>query len=115
MWAESFLHVDGSGEYYSILRQILRKPSTGNIRSWVFDSDGGWGSGVWKRQGDGWEVASNQVLADGRTATATNFYKKIDVDQFTWASRQRQIDGQDLPDTEEILVRRVNPSNPNEN
>ncbi len=81
--------------------------ASGNIRSWIFDSDGGWGSGIWSPNDDGWEVRSNQVLADGRTATATNYYQRIDDNQFQWTSRQRQIGSNDLPDTKPVIVQRV--------
>ncbi len=81
--------------------------STDNIRSWVFDSDGGTATGVWTRKGDTWEVRSSQVLADGRTASSINIYKLIDDDQFSWRSIGRQVDGEYLPNTEPVTVHRV--------
>ena len=81
--------------------------STGNIRSWVFDSDGGTATGVWTRKGDSWEVRSSQVLADGRAASSINIYKLIDDDQFSWRSIGRQVDGEYLPNTEPVTVHRV--------
>ena len=81
--------------------------STSNIRSWVFDSDGGTATGVWTRKGDTWEVRSSQVLADGRIASAINIYKLIDDDQFAWRSIGRQVDGEYLPNTEPVTVYRI--------
>ena len=82
--------------------------STGNIRSSVFDSDGGTATGVWTRKGDSWEaIRSSQVLADGRTASSINIYKLIDDDQFSWRSIGRQVDGEYLPNTESVTVHRV--------
>lgn len=81
--------------------------STGNIRSWMFDSDGGTATGVWTRKGDTWEVRSSQILADGRTASSTNIYNMIDNDQFSWKSIGRQVDGEYLPNMEPVTVRRV--------
>ena len=81
--------------------------STGMIRSWVFDSDGGTATGVWTRKGDSWEVRSSHVLADGRAASSTNIYKMIDDDQFSWKSIGRQVDGEYLPNTEPVTAYRV--------
>jgi len=82
-------------------------PSTGNFCSWVFDSDGGFGKGIWSRKGNSWEVRSSQVLVDGRTATSTNIYNLIDNDQFRWKSIGRQVDGEYMPNTEPVTVVRV--------
>ena len=37
-------------------------PSTKQIRSWVFDSDGGFGQGTWKKKGKHWYIQQNGVL-----------------------------------------------------
>jgi uncharacterized protein (TIGR02246 family) len=76
------------------------------IRSWVFDSEGGFGEGVWRRVGDEWIVDSTTTLEDGAQGKATNVYKPIDNDSFTWKSVDRQIDGEVQPDVDEIAVRR---------
>ncbi len=81
--------------------------STGNVCSWIFDSDGGFGKGIWSRKGNTWEVRSSQVLADGRTASATNIYRLIDDNQFSWKSIGRNVDGQFLPNTESVRVVRI--------
>lgn len=81
--------------------------STETIRSWVFDSDGGIGSGEWSRKGETWEVRSSHVLADGRIATATNIYKLANGDQFSWRSIGRKLDGEFLPNTEPVKVQRI--------
>ena len=53
-------------------------PAAGTIRSWMFDSDGGFGEGTWSKKGNTWIVKFNQVLPDGRKASATNIYTLID-------------------------------------
>jgi hypothetical protein len=70
----------------------------------MFDSDGGFGEGVWTRRGDRWEVKLRQVLADGRTASSTNIYAPRDEDSFTWQSINREIDGERLPDVAPVTV-----------
>ena len=79
-------------------------PVRKTIRSWMFDSDGGFGEGVWTPRGDRWEVKLRQVLADGRTASSTNIYAPRDEDSFTWQSINREIDGERLPDVAPVTV-----------
>ena len=81
-------------------------PSTESIRSWMFDSDGGFGEGTWKKHNNLWIVKFKQVLPDGRTASSTNIYKCIDADHYTWQSVGRQVDGQFAPNIGEITAAR---------
>lgn len=55
-------------------QRIGSDPATGNIRSWVFDSDGGIAEGRWRREGDAWIVKTNGVLPDGSQSSAVNFW-----------------------------------------
>ena len=83
-------------------------PAAGTIRSWMFDSDGGFGEGTWSKHGDTWVVKFNQVLADGRKASATNVYKMVDGNTFTWKSIGRKLDGQFLDNIDEVkMVRKA--------
>ncbi|HVX11516.1 MAG TPA: SgcJ/EcaC family oxidoreductase [Pirellulales bacterium] len=78
------------------------------IRSWMFDSEGGFGEGVWSRDGDRWLVKFQQILADGRTASSTNVYTQVDADTFTWQSIGREVDGEFLPNVAAVtLVRKA--------
>lgn len=74
------------------------------IRSWIFDSDGGFGEGVWKKDGDRWYMTLSYVLADGRKASATNIYRKMDDNSYTWASIDRDVDGEVLPSIDPVTV-----------
>jgi uncharacterized protein (TIGR02246 family) len=79
-------------------------PAAGAIRSWMFDSDGGFGEGVWTETANGWTVRFSQVLPDARRASATNVYTLIDANTFTWQSVGRQVDGQFQPNSQEARV-----------
>jgi uncharacterized protein (TIGR02246 family) len=79
-------------------------PAEGVIRSWMFDCDGGFGQGVWTGKDDRWIVKFRQVLADGRRASATNIYRYIDANTYTWQSIGREVDGKFAPNIEEIQV-----------
>jgi uncharacterized protein (TIGR02246 family) len=79
-------------------------PAAGTIRSWMFDSDGGFGEGVWSKKGNSWVVKFSQVLPDGRKASATNIYTLVDGDTFTWKSVGRRLDGEFLPNVDEVKM-----------
>jgi uncharacterized protein (TIGR02246 family) len=76
----------------------------GGIRSWVFQSDGGFGDGLWTREGKKWTVDFEGVTADGKKLTATVVYLRVDPDTFTWQSVQQTVDGQPIADTLPIKV-----------
>lgn len=84
-------------------------PLRQTIRSWVFDSDGGFSVGLWTGQDDRWTVKQLQVLPDGRQASATNVIRRVDDDTFTWQSIGREVDGEMLPNVEEVTIVRVQP------
>jgi uncharacterized protein (TIGR02246 family) len=68
---------------------ILKK-----IRSWIFDSDGGFGEGKWYQKGNGkWFVKISYTLANGSKASAVHIYQRVNDDTYTWASEGRDIDG----------------------
>lgn len=81
-------------------------PIKQSLQSWIFDSDGGNGTGAWTKKGDTWEVAVTYTLSDGKKASATNIYTKVDNDHYRFASINRKVDGKDLPDIEPVTVKR---------
>jgi uncharacterized protein (TIGR02246 family) len=83
-------------------------PAAGTIRSWMFDSDGGFGEGTWSKKDNHWIVKFSQVLPDGRKASATNIYSLVDGNTFTWQSIGRQVGGKFLPNVGPVkLVRKM--------
>jgi hypothetical protein len=79
-------------------------PVAKQIRSWIFDSDGGFSEGKWTRKGDRWLIRQSGTLPDGGRSSAVNVITRIDDDSFTWQSVQREIDGDILPNVDEVLV-----------
>jgi uncharacterized protein (TIGR02246 family) len=79
-------------------------PAAGTVRSWMFDSDGGFGEGTWTKKGHSWIVKFSQVLPDGRKASATNIYTLIDGNTFTWKSIGRKVGDEFLPNVEEVKI-----------
>jgi hypothetical protein len=81
-------------------------PVAKQIRSWVFDSDGGFSEGKWVRKGDRWLVQQVGTLADGSKSSAINVIKQIDSNSFTWQSVDRSVNGEMLPQVDEVLITR---------
>jgi uncharacterized protein (TIGR02246 family) len=79
----------------------------GMVRSWVFDTQGGFGEGYWERQGNRWVVAKAGILPDGGTGSATNIYEFVDHNTFIWRARDREVDGQPVSDTEIKFIRKT--------
>ena len=80
----------------------------GGIRSWVFQSDGGFGDGLWTRDGKNWTVDFGGVTPDGKKLSATVNYVRVDADTFTWQSVQQTVNGQPIADTKPIKVTKQN-------
>ena len=79
-------------------------PTEGRIRSWTFDSEGGFGEGRWIADGNRWLVKTSYVLASGERASALNVFTYIDQDTFRWQSIDREIAGELQPSIAEVTV-----------
>ncbi len=79
------------------------------IRSWVFDSEGGFSEGVYSQDGDRWMVRLNGVTRDGEPASATNVFTVLGKDRISWQSRDRTVAGKAMPDTDTYIVVRPPP------
>ncbi len=74
------------------------------IRSWTFDSDGGFAEGTWTFKKDRWFIRNKGVLADGRKASMLNVIKPVDQNSFTWQTIERTAGGELLPNINEVLI-----------
>jgi uncharacterized protein (TIGR02246 family) len=81
-------------------------PSTKQIRSWVFDSDGGFGQGTWTKKGDRWYIQQTGVLPDGLKSSAVHIITRVDDSTCTRQAVNRTADGELLPNIEEVVVAR---------
>lgn len=82
-------------------------PVWGQIRSWTFDAEGGFGEGIWAKEDNRWVVKATAVLPDGNTGSEQRILTPVGADQFKWKSVQRQVGGHLLPSNEEIVLVRV--------
>jgi uncharacterized protein (TIGR02246 family) len=79
---------------------------TEQIRSWLFDSDGGVVTGVWLKHDDGWTVQSTATLSEGEVGSFTTVLRPIDDDRCGWRKINQIVDGKLLPNVEEIVLER---------
>jgi len=86
-------------------------PAAKQIRSWVFDSDGGFTEGRWMKKDNRWYITKTGTLADGRKASSVNVITTVDDDRFKWQSVNRIVDGDLLPNIDEVIVVRSQAAN----
>ncbi|MHB0958693.1 MAG: YybH family protein [Pirellulaceae bacterium] len=79
-------------------------PATKQIRSWVFDSDGGFGQGTWKKKDNRWYIQQNGVLPDGQKSSSVNIITYVDDNTCTLQSVDRTLDYELLPNIEEVTI-----------
>jgi uncharacterized protein (TIGR02246 family) len=96
----------GVGEARKSSQRIGWDPAANKIRSWLFDSDGGFAEGSWTLVDDGVVIKSASVNPDGATASATISIVPVDKDRFTMAGTERIVGNDREPDFEITVVRR---------
>jgi uncharacterized protein (TIGR02246 family) len=97
--------IDGESDLSGV--QIIGwDPVAQNIRSWVFDSDGGYGGSTWKKKENKWIINSAATLSDGRKASAVKSLTVIDDKTITWQVSGRSLDGEILPSIDPIKLTR---------
>jgi uncharacterized protein (TIGR02246 family) len=94
-------------EPLQVTQRIGWDPVNNKVRSWVFDSTGGFGEGNWQREGNKWVVGASGILADGGTGGSTNIYEFKDANTFLYRSVDREVDGQPVADVEVKFVRKA--------
>jgi hypothetical protein len=82
------------------------------IRSWSFYSGGGFGEGVWTKDGNKWSIKITARTAAGKKVTATNVVTKTDNDHLTWQVTKLTVDGETLPDLKPVKMKRVKQATP---
>jgi uncharacterized protein (TIGR02246 family) len=94
-------------EAMKVSQRIGWDPQAKCIRSWVFDSEGGFGQSTWTRDDDStWIIKANGVRPDGSTASATNRLIPIGSDGYFWQSADRIVAGEPQPPMEVKVVRK---------
>jgi uncharacterized protein (TIGR02246 family) len=97
----------GDAEPFTVSQRIGWDPAAGQIRSWIFDSRGGFAEGYWTREGNQWLVETSGVTPDGRHGSGRNIWKFVDDKTLLYQAKDRQVDGDPLADVEVKLVRKA--------
>ena len=112
-WADSgnFLLVDFDAHVQgeSVMKSTQRigwDPLSRRVRSWVFDSDGGYGRGDWTQIDDRWIIKSTAVLPNGMTGSATMIVQPDGQDKFTMTGFDRVLGDAVEADFEAVIVRK---------
>jgi len=84
-------------------------PSSGKIRSWTFDSDGGYFEGTWNRHDASWVLTSSGVTSDGHSASGTSIFTPVNRHTMTWQMVDLTIEGTRVADSEEYTLVRLAP------
>lgn len=96
-----------AGEIVSSGKQIIGwDPSSEQLTSWSFTSDGGHAVGAWVPQQDGWGIESVGVLADGTATYSIETMSSGGEDQLSWTSTERFVEDVQIPNTSEVVLER---------
>ena len=96
-------------EAFSGTPRIGWDPLARKVRSWVFDSNGGFQEGLWTNVEDQWLVNYRGVSGEGEVTSGTSVMTMLDINRWSWQSRDRIVGNEVLEDTPEVLVVRKAP------
>jgi uncharacterized protein (TIGR02246 family) len=103
----------GGEEVMSGTQRIGWDPLTSRLRTWIFDSEGSFGEGLWHRDSDRWILKCTGVTPDGQTASSTSIYTYVNSHTMTWQTVDHEIAGVQQPDSEiYTIVRQAPPPTP---
>ena len=100
----SIMTIDG--ELSTSTQRIGWDASQGAFRTWTFDVDGGFGEGYWTKIEKGWQVRSTATTPEGTNASATLQFIPVSENRFSISGRQRNLNGEELPDYEITVVKK---------
>ena len=85
-------------------------PLKRQIKTWIYDSEGGHGEGYFTRIGNQWVIKVEGVRQDGQPASATNIITRMGKDRLSWQSTARTLGGSAVPGVDEFIVVRKPPA-----
>lgn len=99
--------VKGPKDSLVVYQMIGWDPTEGTLRSWTFDSRGGFGESLWFREGGTWAGDTVGVLPTGQVGSSMNMIRMMGPNQFKWMATEREVEGLPIPDSE-LTYNRVN-------
>ena len=103
------ISVRGKDRSFNAMQIIGVDPSSGDIRTWTFENDGGLGEGTVTHDGPRWVFENATTLTGGDTLETTNILVPVDRDTITWQPINLTINGEpfgNLPPTKLTRVKK---------
>ena len=89
------------------MQMIGVDPSSGDLRTWTFENDGGFGEGKCTRDGKKWVFETLTTLADGGVLEAQNILIQVDKNTLTWQPTNLTVDGEQFGNLPPVKVTRL--------
>lgn len=96
----------GGAAAFRVAQRIGWDPLGHKLKSWIFDSDGGYGEGTWSKDGDSWVIQTAGVLPDGRQTSSVHLITRDGEDGFTWKRVDGKVGGEPSADAELRFARK---------
>jgi uncharacterized protein (TIGR02246 family) len=93
----------------TVTQRIGWDPLAHRIRSWEFDSEGGFGEGTWSRDGERWVIKHSGVRPEGIAASSTNVMVQERTDLVRWSSTDRVLGSESIAGTQSYVLVRIPP------
>ena len=91
---------------FSGMQIIGWDPKANEIRSWLFDTGGGFVAGTWARREGQWVVQSVATFPDGVSGSYTSIFRPLEEGRYAWKKINRVVDGEILPNIDEVIITR---------
>lgn len=82
-------------------------PATGKLMAFMFDSNGGYGRGIWQQEQGKWFLTTHRVKPDGSQIDAVHVLSRDDENTMRWSTVNRTADGVALKDIPDVTVTRT--------
>ena len=95
------------GDPFVSVEVIGYDPVAAQLQSWTVDNEGGFGSNIWRRDGDKWLVRSKATAPDGGQSSSQHILTVLDEGRFGLETINRILDGEALPNRDQIEIVRI--------
>ena len=103
---QEFSLKQADGKDYSVTQYVGYDAQVQRVRSWTFDSGGGFSGALWTREGNTWTGESEGLYPDGKSTSSTEALKFVDDNTVVWSAKNREVEEQPLADLEITFARK---------
>ncbi len=102
---QKFTVRDSEGNLSASTQRIAWDPLLRKVRSWFWDSAGGYGSAIWSTMTDGWVLQARSVAVDGTVRTGMHYVRREGEDAYRWEAKARIVGDVLVDDQTYFIVR----------